>query len=144
MKDKKRFPVSVVIMLVITIILLCFNLWATRHDRIYTSTFDECSDIEILETEFIKSGTWPGNIAYVTCRYVIKNNSDDDKTIRFIGMYPEDISQTILSHSVIASDQIYSVDAGAEKEITVTYRCNGFFEPRDIIRHEPDVYIIEA
>ncbi len=119
-------------LMVITIALFCFNVYAIRRNQVYKPTFNDCAELKIVETEF------KGSLPYAeTCRYVIENTSHEDISFRLVGIYPGETSEMNKTRRILISDEIYSIEAGTQIDITVTFVPGGY-------PHEPEVHIIEA
>lgn len=138
MKDDSIFNLikdkSILLMFLVVILAFSFNLFAIRQDRILTTTFNDSSDISIIERELI-SGNYGGT--EVTYRYVFENTSNEDKVFRVVGIYPYTTSDHIW-----CSDHIYYIEADSEKEITVTLGVP-YYRSGELI-NDPEVHIIEA
>lgn len=134
-ENKMSFK-RVILIVAVTLVLFCFYRINYITDLRHSAVFNECRDVTISSTEFVEYSSVQGRRAAVTCRYVVRNDSGEDKTIRFMGMY------TDIKDAVVQSDRLYVVPAGSTEEIVVTYISSCKVEyPID---HAPEAHILEA
>ncbi len=124
---------SVLLMLLLTFLLFGFNLFAIRQDWVFTTTYNDCPDVSIIESELIDRSKYS-----TTYRYVFENTSQENITFRVVGMYP----YGNLTRHAMYSDHIYYIEADSVKEITVTFE--GPFGRTDGFKHAPEIHIVEA
>ena len=143
MKEKIRSYRSVIVMFVIALVLFCFYRMGAANDYKYTTNFNECTDVVVVESEFLEYTHGKYGRPNVICRYVVRNDSDEDKTIRFMGIYTDDLYYKEIKEPVLPSDRVYVVPAGSTQELVVTYTPLSL-QTGSRMDHAPEAHILEA
>lgn len=77
------------VLLIVLILCLLFFLWASHCDKMLTSSFNDVSDVTVLDASLEDcSISYSANTVTLIYRYKIQNNSQEDRNICLVGLFP--------------------------------------------------------
>lgn len=133
------------VLLIVLILCLFFFIWASRYDKVHTSAFNDVPGISVSDATLEDC-----SISYSACtvtlvyHYDIQNNSNEDKNIYLVGLFPENRGEMCINREVLISNDSYLIAAGDTASIEVTYTCRSRYNNTVLVDYVPETHIVEA
>ncbi|MCR5530200.1 MAG: hypothetical protein K6F49_13395 [Saccharofermentans sp.] len=145
MSSHKKITILNIILSVVSVFCLIFFIWASRYDKVHTSAFNDVPGISVSDATLEDC-----SISYSACtvtlvyHYDIQNNSNDDKNIYLVGLFPENRGEMCINREVLISNDSYFIAAGDTASIEVTYTCRSRYNNTVLVDYVPETHIVEA
>ena len=133
------------VLLIVLILCLFFFIWASRYDKVHTSAFNDVPGISVSDATLEDC-----SISYSACtvtlvyHYDIQNNSNEDKNIYLVGLFPENRGEMCINREVLISNDSYLIAAGDTASIEVTYTCRSRYNNTVLVDYVPETHFVEA
>ena len=133
------------VLLIVLIHCLLFFLLASHCDKMLTSSFNDLSDVTVLDASIEDcSISYSANTVTLIYRYKIQNNSQEDRNICLVGLFPENRGDMCISREMLISNDSYYIAAGETEEIEVIYTSPKRYNNSVPVDYVPETHFVEA